>query len=761
MNNLKLFSITLLAALSAIFTAKGDEQLFNKGWQFHLNESDNPTWVDVSLPHTANIEPLLVNDQWQGLCFYRKEFDIEEYSSDKNYYFEFEGAMNHITIYINGIEVKQAQGGYLPVVIDATANLKASGNIMEITLDNRDNAVTGPKPLSILDFNMYGGLYRNAKLITKNKSHISHPILADRTASGGLFISTPVVDKQLSEVKIQTHVINQTDESRSLKVNYQIFDNEGLVAEGQSSAQKMASYGNGEFVEFVNIENPKLWSPSEPNLYRAVVELYDGATLLDKEESTFGIRKFEFRDNQLYINGIKTYLRGVNRHQEYPHIGYALSDNAQYRDAEKIKAAGFDYIRLSHYPQSPAFMEACDSLGLVVADAILGWQYYNENDLFKSHAYQSARDLVRRDRNHPCVMTWEVSLNETKMPISFMAELHKIVHEEYPGDNVFTCGWMSDVYDIYFQARQHRIGHPQDMTFEKPYMVSEYGDWEYYSNNAGLNQHQHSREKRIELSSRQLRSAGEQGLLQQAYNLQESHNDNMNIPATGDSYWVMFDYNRGYHDDIESSGIMDLFRIPKFAYYFYASQSDREPVLKIASYWDENSTTDVTVFSNCDEVKLYLNNKLVASQGPDQNEISKNLNHPPFTFEVGKFKAGKLRADGYTNGKKVMSTTIETPKSPTKLVCWIDPSARPAEAGCNDLVFCYIAAVDKNGTIYPYFDEHIELELDDKVKLINPDGVTAEAGVATALLQIGEEGGQSTLTAKSGKMTTQFTFDIK
>lgn len=188
----------------------------------------------------------------------------------------------------------------------------------------------------------------------------------------------------------------------------------------------------------------------------------------------------------------------MNRHQEYPYIGYALSDNAQYRDAYKIKKAGFDYVRLSHYPHSPAFMDACDELGLVVADAILGWQYFADNDAFRNQCYRSARQLVRRDRNHPCVMAWEVSLNETKMPIDFMEVLDSIVHKEYPGENVYSCGWMPEVYDIYFQARQHRILHKDRMTFDKPYIVSEYGDWEYYSNNAGLNQHKMPKNMRLE-----------------------------------------------------------------------------------------------------------------------------------------------------------------------------------------------------------------------------------------------------------------------
>ncbi len=758
----KTVCLLTLFLLTLILGRADAQELFNSDWRFSLAENiadessafaadfDDSSWLDVALPHTANIEPLVVNDQWQGICWYRKNFEIESYSKQKRYILEFEAAMNGAQIWINGLQVRSTQSGYLPIVIDITPYVTSGDNLIAVRLDNNDNEITGPKPLAILDFNMYGGLYRNAWLTTKNRVHITNPILANRAASGGVFISFPQVSKESSQVQIKTHVANQESQAKELSLTYKIYSGEKLLKSGSSKSVEVQPFGNVEFCDLFTLEDAALWSPDAPNLHHVEIELWCDGAKVDSEKERFGIREFTMVDNQLYINGEKSYLRGVNRHQEYPYIGYALSDNAQYRDAVKIKEAGFDYIRLSHYPQSPAFMDACDELGLVVADAILGWQFYRESDDFKSHSYQSARDLVRRDRNHPCVLAWEVSLNETQMPLSFMQILHDIVHEEYPGENVFTCGWMADVYDIYFQARQHRIGHPEQMTFEKPYMVSEYGDWEYYSTNAGLNQHNHSREKRVELSSRQLREFGEARLLQQAYNVQEAHNDNMNIPATGDSYWVMYDYNRGYHDEIESSGIMDIFRLPKFAYYFYQSQRSGNPMVELATYWNEESPLNVTVYSNCDKVTLYLNNRVVATQTPDQNEISKNLNHPPFTFNIAEFKAGELKAVGYIDGKVVAESRVKSPKKAVALKCWIDESGRSAEAGCKDNIFLYVAAVDKNGTLCPDFTDEITIIVDDKVTILNRGGVVTEAGIATALLEIGDESGVAKISATSG-----------
>ncbi|MFR9615901.1 MAG: glycoside hydrolase family 2 TIM barrel-domain containing protein [Rikenellaceae bacterium] len=776
MRHFRSISILLLLITLNIGVISARE-LFNDGWRFAITDSianpkiedeiplhefDDSSWKAVELPHTAHMEPLLVNDQWQGVCWYRKSFTVRNYSADKKYTIEAEAAMNHATMWINGQQVAEYEDGYLPMVVDVTPYLVDGENVIAMRLDNNDNERTGPKPLAILDFNMYGGLYRNMWFDESGKSYITDPILANRAASGGVFVTTPIVSEECSVVQIKTNVANENSCIKDLHLSYTIYNKDILISKSTSDIIKADKCEIVDFKDQIMIEGAKLWSPDAPNLYTVEVALMSGDEVLDSEEVRFGVRKFEFKDNQLYLNGEKTYLRGVNRHQEYPYIGYALSDNAQYRDAKRIKDGGFDYVRLSHYPQSPAFMDACDELGLVVADAILGWQFYRESDDFKSHAYNSARRLIRRDRNHPCVMAWEVSLNETKMPIPFMTILDGIVHEEYPGDNVYSCGWMSDVYDIYFQARQHRIGHPDQMTFEKPYMVSEYGDWEYYSNNAGLNQHQHSREKRIEMSSRQLRSEGEVRLLQQAYNLQESHNDNMNIPATGDSYWVMYDYNRGYHDDLESSGVMDIFRLPKFSYYFYQSQRSTTPMVEIATYWNEDSPTDVRVFSNCDEVSLYLNNKLVAKQTPDNNEISNNLNHPPFTFKVGSYKKGTLKAVGYRDGKIVAESIVKSPEKATKLKIWTDEGDRVAEAGCKDVIFVYVAAVDKNGTICHDFTDEIEISTDSKVTILNTDGVVTEAGIATALVQIGTEGGESQITAISnGKLKGEYKLNIK
>jgi beta-galactosidase len=410
---------------------------------------------------------------------------------------------------------------------------------------------------------------------------------------------------------------------------------------------------------------------------------------------------------------------------------------------------------LSHYPHSESFMDACDELGLVVIDAILGWQYFSEDTLFQNHVLQTARDMIRRDRNHACVLAWEVSLNESWQPQPFIDKLIKVAHEEFPGDQCFTAGWQEYGYDIYLQARQHRLQHYNEK-LNKPYVVSEYGDWEYYAMNAGLSQDTWQDMLPDERSSRQLRGAGEARLLQQALNIQEAHNDNFNTPAFADGYWVMYDYNRGYADDLESSGLMDIFRLPKYSYYFYKSQRsagenhdlyDGGPMVFIASEWTEKSTPEVRVFSNCEEVELKLNGNVIARQKPDENRITTNLAHPPFTFNAGSFQPGLLEATGFIGSEPVVHHQVRTPETPVKLVMEYDESNRKIEAGCNDVFFVYIMKQDKNGTVVPDSEGAVTLSFEGRAKLINTEALKFEAGIATALIMAGDQKGKLNLKA--------------
>jgi beta-galactosidase len=759
MNNFKCIVISsiclLLIACSENKTTYVEKQNFNDDWTFKLlkdtqvdsiyfqNKLDVNSWQKVQLPHTPKIEPEIVNNQWQGICWYRKNFNLSNNLIGKQLFLKFEGAMNIAEVWINGQKLIEHHGGYLPFIVNFTNVAKFNQeNIVAVKLNNKDNPVTGPKPLKILDFNTYGGLYRNVWLIAKDRLHITDPFEANEVASGGVFVTYPEVSKKSARIQVKTHVKNGYDNAMSLIIKNTLLKGNNVILTQISDTQNLEAGKDIEVVLDLQVENPDLWSPSYPNLYSLQTEIIKNSIVVDKEITRIGIKTMQFVGQDFYLNGEKTFLRGVNRHQEYPYVGYALSDNANYRDAKKIKDAGFDYVRLSHYPHAPSFMDACDELGIITIDAILGWQYFSEEEKFQKHVFQTARDLIRRDRNHASVLAWEVSLNESWMPEHFIDSLTDIAHQEYPGNQCFTAGWQSYGYDIYLQARQHRLDK-YDENLKKPYNVSEYGDWEYYAMNAGLDQNSWSNLLQEERSSRQLRSSGEQSLLQQATNVQEAHNDNLGTPAFADGYWVMFDYNRGYADDIEASGIMDIFRLQKPAYYFFKSQRDADdsfgkPMVYIANNWQKDSPLDVRIFSNCDEVELFLNGYSLGRQKPDKNRISTNLKHPPFTFKIDSFKEGKLDAKGYINNKFEVSHSVETPENPSKIKIVIDSDYEYLKKEDNDIFFAHAYVTDRNGTVIPNYSGEVTFNVEGDAKLIGENPTNCSAGIASILVKTSE-----------------------
>ncbi len=743
---------------------------YNKDWEFTMDASGYLTpeeadsafagnWESVSLPHTPRTEPLVVNDQWQGVCWYRKNIPYRQEWKGKHLFLRFEGAMNTAEVWLNGNKQIRHDGGYLPFVVELNDLSEDSANILYVRLDNRDNPVTGPKPLHLLDFNMYGGIYRNVTLQVKNDIYISDEQFEDREAGGGIFVTFPEVSKEHSRIEVRSHIRNRGNENRPVTL-IQELKREGKTFARSTMKKEVNAEGDLTFFQELSIENAELWSPASPVLYRLISSAYSEGRLVDRKITRVGIRKYEFRDNRLFINDEEAFLRGVNRHQEYPYVGYALSDRANYRDAYKIKAAGFNLVRTSHYPQSPAFLDACDELGIVVVDAILGWQYYNDDNAFRQHVYRTCRDLVRRDRNHPSVLAWEVSLNESWMPEDFIDTLVQVTRSEFPFGTCYTAGWQTYGYDIYIQARQHRLGH-EEILPDKPYMVSEYGDWEYFAMNAGLNQEEWGDLLPSERSSRQALGSGEKRLLQQALNIQEAHNDNLKTSAFADAYWVMFDYNRGYSGDLEESGIMNIFRLPKFSYYFFRSQRDvgesmageqAGPELFIASYLDSQSGSEIELFTNCDETELFINDISQGTRGPETNRVSDRLRHPPVIYKGITGLPAEVKVVGRVEGKDVKTIHVPIAGQPSKIVLEPDLSGKQLAAGENDLIFVYAHIVDERGCRMVRYTEPVRFRVEGPATIIGPDSVLPEAGTAVILIKAGSDAGLITIGVSSGKL---------
>ena len=452
---------------------------------FQKSEEKTTAWKKVRLPHTANIEAVDSPDkQWQGIARYRKFFTVPEQFERKMVSLNFGAAMQVAKVYLNGELIQTHLGGYLPFQVKLDGKVKfGKENCILVELDNRDNPVVPPgKPLAKLDFNYYSGLYRNVTIEVKDKLHISDPITANRVAGGGLLVTYTEVTNQSAKINFQVDVENESTsvKSASLQISLKDADGKSVLTEA-TAEQSVSATGFVQFKQQFKLDNPRLWSPDSPNLYALKVSVMSDKIAIDSLSEKIGIRTFSFSAKDGFVlNGQKLKLRGTNRHQEYPYIGNALSDNAQYRDAFKIKQAGFNFVRSSHYPQSPAFLAACDELGILVMDAIPGWQFVG-NEEFQDNSIRDVRQMVRRDRNHPSIILWEASLNESGMPKPYMERAHQAVHEELPVADVYTSGWIDDVSDVFIPARQHSKPpyYWNKYAKNKPILIAEYGDWEY------------------------------------------------------------------------------------------------------------------------------------------------------------------------------------------------------------------------------------------------------------------------------------------
>ncbi len=734
-----------------------------KGFSLEYSNIKSLKWESVSLPHAARYEQSLNPGahQFSGICYYRKRFVIPANCRDKNLSIQFEGAMQVATVWVNGKFVMQHQGGYLPftVPLDHLININSTNEII-VRLDNRDNPNTPPgKPLAKLGFLYWSGIYRNAWLIATNPVFITDPIQANTVAGGGVFVRYENVSDCSANILIKTQVKNSLSQVVKPVIIKQIIrDKKGIqVAMGSTRALDINAHTDQEVQQQISLKSPHLWSPDSPYLYRLTTQVWRNGQLLDESSQRIGIRSLSFtRWEGFELNGKPLRIVGTNRHQDCPYIGNALSNATQYRDLKKIKEAGMNFVRLAHYPNNPAVYDICDSLGLMVGDPIPGWQFFNGNDIFKERVYRDIREMIRRDRNHPCVIMWEVSLNESYPPDSFRIKSALLAHQEYPSNQFFTCGdtygSKKTAWDVPFNNWIDPFGRPQDVQPERPGFVREYGDYEFGGS---------------ESTTRMNRSNGQTALLGNAWNLQWEHNllrSPKYYPWTiGDANWAFFDGFEATDTTTSDWGILDIFRIPKFSFYFFRSQMDpyakihganNQPMVHIANWWvKKDPLKKVVVYSNCDEVGLYVNGKLIKKQKPDDGPDTpygdwekggnpfdggncRHLSHPPFTFENIRFEPGEIKAVGFIKNQVVATDIVRTPKKADNLQISVGFQGKQLIADDADVVFVYVTITDKNGTPNVLDNNtQIQLNVSGPAIIVSPEISKVRGGIASFLIR--------------------------
>ncbi len=722
-------------------------------------------WERVNLPHTVRLEPLNASGgrNYQGICWYQKHFSAPSEWRDRKVHLVFQGAMQVADVWLNGTHLTTHYGGYLPFTLDLSRHLQFGGdqsNVLTVRLNNSDNPEVPPgKPQDKLDFVYFGGLYRSVQLQVLGDLHISDPVLADKPAGGGIFVTFPSVTAETAVVQIQTDVVNGSPSARRAKVRQELFGPDGSLVATSDTTAEMDAASSKAIVQRMQVRKPLLWHPEDPHLYllHTVVfeESRDGSNPIDDQYTRIGLRTFHIdKEEGLTINGEKFFSLGANRHQDHPYVGYALPASAHFRDAIKLREAGFTSYRC-HYPQDPAFMDACDELGILAIVSNPGWQFMGD-DVFRQRVYQDAREMIRRDRNRPCVLLWEAQLNETDNSL-VAAELYRIVHEEFPEENCYAAG--------------DHIGKPVegfhgwDVEYSrndgtKPLWIREWGDQvDNWTDQQG--------------SVRVARGWGETPMLIQAarhlevldgiYAKLSGPLEPGTARAAGADLWAGIDYYRGYHHQPFYGSPLDLFRLPKFDYYMFQSQRPLQkttlsvgsgPMVFIANFATFQSPTTVTVFSNCEEVRLLQNGKEIATQKPDSGY---HLPHPPFTFRLAQFSElhsmlfatgvakpgtaiGNVKAEGLVGGSVVASHELQAPGVPTQIELLLDDCGRETIADGSDWVRVYAHICDARGTTYPYGDDEVTFTVSGEGAVIgdasifaNP--VRAEAGIATALIR--------------------------
>ncbi len=732
-------------------------------WLFSGNGKD---YTPVTLPHTAYIEPETITAHQTGTVYYRCSFSAPEEWQKKIVYFEIGAAMQKSVISLNGVYQFTHFGGYQKFFIPLSDDLKYGEiNTLDIALDNAPLKDMPPgKEVEHLDFYYHSGLYRNAAIRVWDPVHITDPLAVSIVAGGGVFLKTESLNMEEGSATVSAtcHVLHEFPASRRFELLSQgkqpnevsvlvnIFSPDGeLVCTRQSEAFEIRPNCDNTFrFPVIHIPFAQLWSPDTPVRYRAEFHVFHDGKETDCLTEFFGIRTIRFDHDGFYLNGVKTFLNGTNRHMEYPFVGNAVPENGQIRDAFLIKRAGFNLVRLSHYNQDPAFLDACDTVGLMVLPAVPGWQAYHANSSFIENAFRDCRELVRSLRNRPGIIMWELSLNEAYPPGWVNQEFHRITHEEYPGAMCYSAGdtWgFYEGWDVLFPC-----DHLRDRT--KPQFLREYGDWAFGGNSS---------------TSRQPRGAAPGALLTQTWNFLWSLNRLSSVPGmTGGADWCFFDYNRGCRPDQEQSGSMNLYRLPKPKYYFYQSQCDDVPM--VYAVLDEDAGK-LVAFSNGSEVELTLNGKKLKRQFydrgadtpygksgspgwetalPDGFDLSggesfnggntSRIKHPPFTFtEIEPLKAGDvLTVTAYRYGEKIAEMELKKAGAvPGSLSVRLRTEGVTPVPG--DLVFADILVYDTDGVLMDGYGTEVPVRLivSGEAELIGGMEKT-EAGIASYLVRL-------------------------
>lgn len=787
-----------------------DDWLFTEQFEDSLAAPEylENTLQPVRLPHTCKETPFHYFDEslYQMVSGYRRHLQVPADWQGKRILLTFEGAAHDSTVFCNGKKVGEHHCGYTAFTVDLTDNvLYGQDNLLCVRLDSRENLNVPPFGY-VIDYMTYGGIYRDVRLEVKEKVSLSDIFV--HTAID--FRSSPVTAQITSEI-----TLTESDENVTIRQYYMpkstatAQESWRLLCEQTVSADVSC---DKEFSLTATITAPLLWDTEEANLYILKTQLYQDNTLLDETETTFGIREAVFKKDGFYLNGRKLRIRGLNRHQSYPYVGYAMPESMQKLDADLLKKElGLNAVRTSHYPQSHYFLERCDELGLLVFTEFPGWQHIGD-DSWKAQAVANAEDMIRQYRNHPSIILWGIRINESPDDDAFYEKTNAVAHKLDPSRPTGGVRAMKkshlleDVYtynDFLHDGEMPGCDPKKKVTsdMEKPYLISEYNGHMYptkaFDNEERRSEHAIRHANVLDAVAGQSDIAGSFG-------------------------WCMFDYNThkdfGSGDRICYHGVMDMFRNPKLAANIYACEQEQTPVLEITSSMDIGehpgcNRGNIYILSNADSVKMYKNDRFIKEYLPGMSPY-KHLKHGPILIDdfIGdslaqneRFRpkhakeitdAMNLVARGSLNhipkrlyltalkllliyhidfaevtrlytkyigdwggtatiyrfdaikDGKVVKSVTKEPVREIRLEAEADHTIL-TEQHTYDVALVRIRAVDDHGNVLPFYQEPVHLITERDISIIGPDTIALQGGMGGTYVKSLGRSGQGALLLQS------------
>ena len=788
-----------------------DDWLFTEQFEDSLVAPEYPenTLQPVRLPHTCKETPFHYFDEslYQMVSGYRRHLLIPKNWQGKRILLTFEGAAHDSTVFCNGKKVGEHHCGYTAFTVDLTDNvLYGQDNLLCVRLDSRENLNVPPFGY-VIDYMTYGGIYRDVRLEVKEKVSLSDIFV--HTAID--FRSSPVTAQITSEI-----TLTESDENVTIRQYYMPKSTAAAQESWRLLCEQTVSTDvscDKEFSLTATITAPLLWDTEEANLYILKTQLlYQDNTILDETETRFGIREAVFKKDGFYLNGRKLRIRGLNRHQSFPYVGYAMPKSMQRLDADLLKKElGLNAVRTSHYPQSHYFLERCDELGLLVFTEFPGWQHIGD-DAWKAQAVANAEDMIRQYRNHPSIILWGIRINESPDDDAFYEKTNAVAHKLDPSRPTGGVRAMKkshlleDVYtynDFLHDGEMPGCDPKKKVTsdMEKPYLISEYNGHMYptkaFDNEERRSEHAIRHANVLDAVAGQSDIAGSFG-------------------------WCMFDYNThkdfGSGDRICYHGVMDMFRNPKLASNIYACEQEQTPVLEITSSMDIGehpgcNRGNIYILSNADSVKMYKNDRFIKEYLPEMSPY-KHLKHGPILIDdfIGdslaqneRFRpkhakeitdAMNLVARGSLNhipkrlyltalkllliyhidfaevtrlytkyigdwggtatiyrfdaikDGKVVKSVTKEPVREIRLEAEADHTIL-TEQHSYDVALVRIRAVDDHGNVLPFYQEPVRLITEGDISIIGPDTIALQGGMGGTYVKSTGRSGRGALLLQS------------